>query len=135
MLHTSYYYICFVDISAYILTEIPTRLLNLFYTNSSIFVDVNVDVEYVIRSDLVLFNNFINYEVLHLPAFDFHFMGLESSQLLQTNLTPEKKCSNDYCFGLALFIFLIMFAHVFLRKKHKRVKAFFERIIFLLSIT
>ena len=57
-------------------------MLNLFYTNSSIFVDVNVDVEYVIRSDLVLFNNFINYEVLSLPAFDFHFMGLESSQLL-----------------------------------------------------
>ena len=44
--HASYLYVCFVNISAYILTEILTRLSNLFYTNSFIFifVDVNVDV-------------------------------------------------------------------------------------------
>ena len=79
VLHTSYLYVCFVNISAYIPTEIPTRLSNLFYTNSFIFifVDVNVDVEYAIHSDLVLCNNFINYKVL--PAFDFYFISLEPS--------------------------------------------------------
>ena len=135
VLHASYLYVCFVNISAYIPTEIPTRLSNLFYTNSFIFifVDVNVDVEYAIHSDLVICNNFINYKVL--PAFDFHSIGLEPSQLLQTDLTPERKCCNDYCFRLVLFIFPIMFARVFLRNKHKRVKAFFGCIIFLLAIT
>ena len=68
-----------------------------------------------------------------LPAFDFHSIGLEPSQLLQTNLTPERKCCNDYCFCLVLFLFPIMFAHVFLRNKHKRVKALFGCIIFLLT--
>ena len=120
--HASYLYVYFLNISAYILTKIPTRLSNLFYNNSFNFVDVNVDVEYATHSDLVICNNFINYKVL--PAFDFHFIGLESSQLLQTDLTPERKCSNDYCFSLALFTFPIMFARVFLRNKHKRVKAF-----------
>ena len=103
--------LCFVNISAYIPTEIPTRLSNLFYTNSFIFifVDINVDVEYAIHSDLVICNNFINYKVL--PAFDSHS---ESSQLLQTDVTPKRKCSNDYCFSLVIFIFGIMFARVFL---------------------
>ena len=79
VLHASYLYVCFVNISAYIPTEIHTRLSNLFYTNSFIFifVDVNVDVEYAIHCDLVICNNFINYKVL--PAFDFHSIGLESS--------------------------------------------------------
>ena len=100
----SYLYVCFVNISAYIPTEIPTRLSNLFYTNSFIviFVVVNVDVEYAIHSDLHICNNFINYKVL--STFDFHSIGLESSQLLQTNLTPERKCCNDYCFSLVFFI-------------------------------
>ena len=81
MLHASYLYVCFVNISAYVPTEIPTRLSNLFYTTSFIFifVDVNVDVN-------TLFNTL-------LPAFDFHFIGLEPSHLLQTDLTPERKCS------------------------------------------
>ena len=70
-----------------------------------------------------------------LPVFDFHSIGLEPSQLLQTDLTPERKCCNDYCFRLALFIFPIIFARVFLRNKHKRVKAFFGCIIFLFTIT
>ena len=39
------------------------------------------------HSDFVICNNFINYKVL--PAFDFHFIGLESSQLLQTEKLPE----------------------------------------------
>ena len=62
VLHASYLHVCFVNISAYIPTEIPTRLSNLFYTNSFIFilVDVNVDVECAIHSDLVICNNFIN---------------------------------------------------------------------------
>ena len=83
VLHASYLHVCFVNISAYIPTEIPTRLSNLFYTNSFIFifVDVNVDVEYAIHSDLVICNSFINYKVLH--AFDFHSIGLEPLQLLQ----------------------------------------------------
>ena len=38
-----------------------------------------------------------------LSAFDFHFIGLKSSQLLQTDIILEKKCSNDYYFSLALF--------------------------------
>ena len=86
VLHVSYLYVCFVNISANTVTEICTRLSNLFNTNSFIFifVDVNVDFEYTIHSDLVICNNFINYKVL--PAFDFHFIGLESSQLLQTDL-------------------------------------------------
>ena len=98
VLHASYLYVCFVRISVYIPTEIPTRLSNLFYTNSFIFifVDVNVNAEYAIHSDLVKCNNFINYKVL--TAFDFHSIGLEPSQLLQTDVTPERNCYNDYCF-------------------------------------
>ena len=88
--HVSYLYVCFVNISADIPTEMPTRLSKLFHSNSFIFifVDVNVDVGCAIHSDLVICNNFLNYKVL--PAFDFHSIGLESSQLLQTDLTPER---------------------------------------------
>ena len=126
VLHVSYLYVCFVNIFANISTEIRARLSNLFYTNSFIFifVDVNVHIEYAIYSDLVKCNN-----------FDFHSVGLEPSQLLQTDLTPKRKCCNDYCFRLVLFIFLIIFARMSLRNKHKRVKAFFGCIIFLLTIT
>ena len=70
-----------------------------------------------------------------MPASSFHFKGLAYSQLLQTDLTPERKFRSDYCFSLALFKFRIMFARVFLRNKHKRIKAFLGCIIFLLSIT
>ena len=135
VLHASYLHVCFVRVFAYIPTEIPTRMSDLFHTNSFIFifVDVNVDVEYAIHSDLVICNNFTNYKVL--PAFDFHSIGLETSQLLQIDLTPERNCYNDYCFRLVLFIFLIMFARMFLRNKHERVKAFFGCIMFLLTIT
>ena len=69
-----------------------------------------------------------------LPAFNFHSIGLEPSQFLQTDLTLKRKCYNDYCFRLVLFIFPIMFARV-LRNKSKRVKSFFGCIIFLLTIT
>ena len=117
----------------YILSEIPIRLSNLFYTNRFVFLGVNVDFENTMHSDLVKCNNFINYKVL--PAFDFGFINLESSQLLQTDVTPERKCINNYRFSLALFIFPIMFALVFLRNKRRRVKAFFACIMFLLSIT
>ena len=132
--HASYLHVCFARVSAYIPTEIPTRLSNLFYTNSFafIFVDVNVDVEYAIHSDLVICSNFINYKVL--PAFDFHSIDLEPSQLLQTDPTPDRNCCDDYCFRLVLFMLPIMFARMFLRNKHKRVKAFFGYIIFLLTI-
>ena len=78
-------------------------------------------------------NNFINYKVL--PAFDFHSIGLKPTQTLQTDLTPERKCCNDYCFRLVLFIYPIMFVHVLFRNKHKGIKAFFGCIIFLLTIT
>ena len=131
-LHASYLYVYFKNFSVYILSEVSNRLSSLFCINSFIFVDVNIDVEIAMHRYLVICNNFMNYEVL--PAFDFHFIGF-SSQLLQTDVTPERKCSSDYCFSLALFIFPIMFAHVFLRNKHKRVKAFFGCIIFLLSVT
>ena len=40
-----------------------------------------------------------------LYAFDFDFINLEPSQLLQTGITPEKKCSNGYCLSLAFFMF------------------------------
>ena len=60
------------------LTEILTKLSNLSYINSFIFVDVYVDVENRMHSDLVICNNFINHKVL--PSLDFHFIGLESSQ-------------------------------------------------------
>ena len=51
VLHASYLRVCFVRVFAYIPTEIPTRLSDLFYTNSFIFIfiDVNVDVEYAIH--------------------------------------------------------------------------------------
>ena len=115
VLHALYLHVCFVHVFVYIPTEILTGLSVLFYTNSFIFlfVDVNVDVEYAIHSDLVICNSFINYKVLH--AFDFHSIGLESLQLLQTNLTPERNCCDDYCLHLVLFISPIMFAHMFLR--------------------
>ena len=71
VLHASYLYVCFLNV--YILTEILNRLSNIFYTKSFIFVDVNVDVEIAMHSNLVLCNNFINYKML--PAFDFHFIG------------------------------------------------------------
>ena len=63
VLHASYLYVCFVNISAYIPTEKPTRLSNSFYTNSFIFtfVDVNVDEEHAIRSDLVICNLVIQF--------------------------------------------------------------------------
>ena len=59
MLHASYLYACLVNISAYIPSEIRIRFSNLFYTNSFffIFIDVNVDVEHAIHSDLVICNN------------------------------------------------------------------------------
>ena len=81
-------FVCFVNVSANTVTETSTRLSNLFNTNSFfIFVDVNVDFEYTVHSDLVICNNFINYKLS--PAFDFHFIGLEYSQLLQTDLIKE----------------------------------------------
>ena len=51
VLHASYLQVCFVNISSYIPTKIPTRLSNFFYTKSFIFifVDVNVDVEYAVQ--------------------------------------------------------------------------------------
>ena len=67
-----------------------------FILNSFIFVDVNVNVDNAIHSNLVICSNFIIYKVL--SAFDFDF--IESSQLIQTDITPEKKCSHDYCFSL-----------------------------------
>ena len=72
VLHALYLYVCFVSIPPCIPTEIPTRLSNFILTNSLIyiFVDVSVDVEYAIHSDLVVCNNFTNCKVL--PAFDFH---------------------------------------------------------------
>ena len=94
---------------------------------------VNVDVENAVHSDLVICNNFINYKLL--PAFNFDFIYLDSFQLLQTDIIHMKKIPNDYCFSLALFIFPIIFARVFLRGKHKTVKTFFVCIIFQLSIT
>ena len=121
-----------LQISVYILSEIPIRLSNLFYNNSFIFVDVNVNVENVMHSDLVMCCNFINYEML--TAFDFHFIGFASFQLLHTDIAPESTCSSNHCFGL-VFTFTIMFPRMFLRNKHKKVKALFECIIFLLSIT
>ena len=135
VLHSSHLYVCFVNISACIPTEIRFRLSNLFYNNSFIFifVDVSVDVKYNIHSNLVICNNFTNYKVL--PAFDSHSIGLEPSPLHHTDLTPERKCCNAYCFCLVLFIFLIMFVPAFLRNKHKRVNAYFRCIIFLLTIT
>ena len=91
VLHASYLYVCFVNISAYIPTEIPFRLLNLFYTNSFtfIFVYVNVDVEYAIRSNLVICNNFINYK------------GLEPSQWMEP---PRMNPSNYRTILLKLLI-------------------------------
>ena len=133
LLHALYLCVCFVNISVFILTEIPTGLSNSFYTNNFIFVGVNVDIENAMHSDLVKCNNFINYKVL--PTFNFHFINLESSQLLQTDTTPKRKCINYYCFSLVLFILPIKFARVFLKNKHKRAKAFFGCIMFLLSIT
>ena len=65
----------FVNMSVNILSEILTRLSNLFYINSFIFVDVNVDVENRMHSDFAVCNNFINCKVLH--ALDFRFIGLE----------------------------------------------------------
>ena len=117
-----------VNISVYILSEISIRLSNLFYTSNFIF----VDVENAMRSGLVTCNNFINYKVL--PALGFDFIGLDFSYLLQNGITSERRCKNDYCFSLALFIFPSCL-QVFLRNKYKRVKAFFVCLIFLFSIT
>ena len=67
VLHAMYLYARLVNISVYILTEIPIRLSNLFYTNSFIL----VDVENAMHSNLVISNGFINHKVL--PAFYFDF--------------------------------------------------------------
>ena len=75
------------------------------------------------------------YKLKSGTCFRFLFYRLRALAVLQTDLTPERKCCNDYCVHLVLFIFPIMFARVFLRNKHKRVKAFFGCIIFLLTIT
>ena len=80
IIYALYLYVSFVNISAYIPTEIPTRLSNIFYAKSFIFTVFNVsaDVEYAIYSGLVICNNFIYCK--ELPVFDFHSLGLESSQ-------------------------------------------------------
>ena len=72
MIHVSYLCVCFVNISVYI-----SDLSNLFYTTNFVSVDVNIDAENSMHNDLVICNNFINYKVL--SAFDFDFIGLESS--------------------------------------------------------
>ena len=77
-------------------------MLNWFYTNSFIFVEINVDVENAMHSDLVISHNIRNYKML--TAFDFDIIGLEAFQLLQTDITPESKWSNDHCFSLAFYI-------------------------------
>ena len=56
----SYLYVCFVNIFVYTLSEVLIRLSNLFYSYNFVFVDVNVDVENTMYSDLVICNNFIN---------------------------------------------------------------------------
>ena len=56
----SYLYVSFVNIFVYTLSEVLIRLSNLFYTYNFVFVDVNVDVENTMYSDLVICNNFIN---------------------------------------------------------------------------
>ena len=43
--------------------KIPIILLKLFYTNSFVFINFNIDVETAIHSDLVIRNSFINYEL------------------------------------------------------------------------
>ena len=127
MLQSSYLYVGFVNACVYILTEIPIRLSNFFYTNSFIFGEVNVDVEKTMQSNLVICNNLIN----RLKCYLLSILNLKVSfQLLQTDITPEKECSNNSCFSLALFIFSIMFVRVLLKNKHERVKAFFGYIIF-----
>ena len=72
VIHVSYLCVCFVNISVYI-----SDLSNLFYTTNFVSVDVNIDAENSMHNDLVICNNFINYKVL--SAFDFDFIGLESS--------------------------------------------------------
>ena len=57
VLYASYLYACFVNISAYIPTEIPTRLSNLVYTNSLIFTFVMLTLM------LNTLFNFITYKV------------------------------------------------------------------------
>ena len=120
---------CFCIISKH--SYVLNNFRKYFYAKA--FQNVNVHVKYAIHSNLVICNNFVNYKVL--PAFDFHSIGLEPSQLLQTDLIPERKCCKDYCFRLVFFILPIMFARVFLRNTHKRVKAFFGCMIFLLTTT
>lgn len=109
MLQSWYLYVSFVNACAYILTEIPIRLSNFFYTNSFIFAEVNVDVEKTMQSNLVICNNLIN----RLKCYLLSILNLQVSfQLLQTDITPEKECGNNSCFSLALFIFSIMFVRV-----------------------
>ena len=72
----------------------PTRWSILVCTNEFIFifVDVNVDFEYVIHSSLVICNNFVNYKVL--PALD-SFFKLLLLLLGDINLNPGSSHINQ----------------------------------------
>ena len=104
VLHVSYLHVCFVNISIYILSEIQSDRQIFFVLIVLCLLMVNA-----VHSDLVTCNNFINCK--RSPVFDFLFIDLESSRLLQTEITPERKCISDYCFSLALFIFAIICHH------------------------
>ena len=58
----------------------------------------NVDVENAMHSNLVTRINFINYKVV--PNINFDFIDLESSEFLQTDITPKRKCSIFKVFGV-----------------------------------
>ena len=62
---SSHLYVSFVNISVYLVIDLPNRLIFILkYCNSFIFVDVNVNIENAMHSDLVIRNNIINYVYL-----------------------------------------------------------------------
>ena len=80
---------------------------------------------------------------LHLPGTPENFSkyciippgNLEAEKCFPCIRRIQNWFHNDMFFRLVLFIFPIMFARVFLRNKHNRVKSFFGCIIFLLTLT
>lgn len=108
------------------------RLSNIFYTNRSVFLDINIDAENPVHIKLVTRNTFKSPR--DSISLEFNFEDLEFSKLSEADIFPACKDSNDYRLPSAIFInpILIIFAFIFIRNKHNgKVKPFLIIIVFI----
>ena len=70
------------------------RLSNIFYTNRSVFLDINIDAENPVHIKLVTRNTFKSPR--DSISLEFNFEDLEFSKLSEADIFPACKDSNDY---------------------------------------